>query len=474
MKIQITFLVLILAICSCSSPKGNSENSVFLLIRNITVIDGKGNDPMSNMDILIQNNRIKEVGKAIEKPSNAKEIDGVGMTVLPGLIDSHVHISSVPGSGYRKDTLAIFEALQRHHLKAYLACGVTTILDPAIKVEEAKKLKRWIKEGQAGPRLLVLSPAFTAEGGYLATDKLGTQLFFSPVSNEQDIEDRLNESEELNAQGVKIFLESGFGFGRMPFHSTDILKAIKEKAALRNLPIYIHATAEKDILRALELEPHALTHGSSVSSDEAISKLLEKPVYLISTLSIMDSWMMEKDRGRLSNPYYMATVPQIELSTADNQAAWEHLNLSFAKMVLTDSASEEEIKNVSTGGNPDETLKIWLKNIKKLYEAGLPIVMGSDAGNWSIYPQFFHGPTSIREIELLVLAGLPPLNAIQSSTSVPAEMLGLSEDIGTIEEGKIADLIIVAGDPLRDIQALRNIKWTIQDGVAKKSEQWMD
>jgi imidazolonepropionase-like amidohydrolase len=142
-------------------------------------------------------------------------------------------------------------------------------------------------------------------------------------------------------------------------------------------------------------------------------------------------------------------------------------------MVLIETGTKEEIENLTKPGNPDAVLAAWLNNIKKLHAAGIPIVMGSDSGNWPVMPQMFHGPTSIREIELLTLAGVTPLEAIKSSTYLPAKMLGMDQDIGTIEEGKIADLIIVKGNPLSDIKSLKNVKWTIKDGVAKTPEQWM-
>ena len=89
-------------------------------------------------------------------------------------------------------------------------------------------------------------------------------------------------------------------------------------------------------------------------------------------------------------------------------------------------------------------------------------------------PQMFHGPTSLREIELLGLAGLSPMEAIQAATSVPATMLGLSDDIGTVEVGKQADLLIVRDDPLGDLRALRTIQWTVKGGVAKSPKEWLE
>jgi imidazolonepropionase-like amidohydrolase len=105
--------------------------------------------------------------------------------------------------------------------------------------------------------------------------------------------------------------------------------------------------------------------------------------------------------------------------------------------------------------------------------AGVPIVAGTDSGNNPVVPYLFHGVTTLREIELLGGAGLSPAEAIASATRTPASMLDLSTELGTVEPGKRADLVIVKGDPLVDLRALRNVLWTVKDGVAKTPAEWM-
>ena len=178
----IHLLIIAISLGSCTGSSNLESDSNITLIRNVSIIDGKGDPPQDGMDILIENDRITQIGKNIVQPSGAKEINGEGMSALPGLIDSHVHISSVPGSDYRNDSLNLFENLQRHHLKAYLACGITTILDTGIDPDEARKINKWLGDGQPGPRLLVLSPAFTATKGYVSDFALGKFLFFVSFS----------------------------------------------------------------------------------------------------------------------------------------------------------------------------------------------------------------------------------------------------------------------------------------------------
>ena len=110
----------------------------------------------------------------------------------------------------------------------------------------------------------------------------------------------------------------------------------------------------------------------------------------------------------------------------------------------------------------------------RLHRAGVLIVVGTDVPSpWPDAIYHFHGPQMAREMELVVEAGLTPLEAITSATRIPAEMLGLEAEIGTIEVGKRADLVLVKGDPSTDIGALPAVRWTVRDGVAHTPEGWM-
>ena len=110
---------------------------------------------------------------------------------------------------------------------------------------------------------------------------------------------------------------------------------------------------------------------------------------------------------------------------------------------------------------------------KQLHDAGVPLVVGSDGGNWPILPYQFHATSTHRELELLGEAGVPPQDVLAAATRVPARMLGRENEIGTLEVGKRADLVVVDGDPLSDLRALRRIRWTVKDGVARTPREWL-
>ena len=100
--------------------------------------------------------------------------------------------------------------------------------------------------------------------------------------------------------------------------------------------------------------------------------------------------------------------------------------------------------------------------------------MGTDSGAWPLIPSCFHGYSTIREMELLAAAGLQSMTILQAATRLPAEMMGLEDQIGTVEVGKRADLVVLEDDPLADLKALRSVQWTIRDGEARSPAAWME
>jgi adenine deaminase len=122
----------------------------------------------------------------------------------------------------------------------------------------------------------------------------------------------------------------------------------------------------------------------------------------------------------------------------------------------------------------ERSVKNACKAVMQMHEAGIPIVVGTDSGNWPMVPSCFHGPSMIREIELLGEVGMAPMDVLQSATRIPAEMMGIDHLVGTVEVGRRADLIVVGEDPLSDLSALhRSLRYTIRDGDARTPEEWL-
>ena len=132
----------------------------------------------------------------------------------------------------------------------------------------------------------------------------------------------------------------------------------------------------------------------------------------------------------------------------------------FSPLILDQDEIQKQYQNVS-------------KAVFTMYQAGIPIVVGSDSGNLPHLINMFHGSSTIREIELLGQAGIPSIDVLSSATRIPAEMIGVDHLIGTIEVGKQADLIVVQENPFKNLHALRTLLWVIKDGEARRPKDWM-
>jgi imidazolonepropionase-like amidohydrolase len=380
----------------------------------------------------------------------------------------------------------------KQHLKAYLACGVTTIHDVAAFPFVIHEVRKHYAEGGVGPRFLALGPMISPPKGY-------ANALEACVTNEQEVEEELDKLVALQADGVKTCVEKGwsrFG-GKYQRHSQAVLQAIKKGADKRNLPVYVHSTCEEDLTTALNLGVHALAHTLILRnerlSDEFIRLMKQTNTYQMSTLSTMDASLAEFDLDRLHEPLLDVVVPEDELRFARDPekralaramlfgyltpappAIDSPVVTFFSKQPRLATALFGGIMKVLHGkGVQEKVLETSKDAIRRIHRAGIPIVLGSDSACTPSALYDFHGFLTIRELELLGEAGLTPQEAIRAATIMPAKMLGLADEIGTLEVGKRADLVIVRDNPLDDLRAMRSVQWTIKDGVAHSPGEWM-
>jgi imidazolonepropionase-like amidohydrolase len=453
-----------------------------LLITNARLIDGTGAAPVENRNILVADGRIAEIGPAVTA-DGAREVDATGATVMPGLIDGHVHLESVPGSYYRGDDPDKLWDYRKHSLKAYLACGVTAVLDYAISARQLKQFRQYQAEGGIGPRIYALAPVFYPPGGYgdaLVMDQWGP---FRSSASPEDVESLFAEYDGIDGiVGAKMTIEPGMGPSRVwAIHTPEMRRVIADAARKRGLPIHTHTLKLPEHLLALEMGTYCLAHAGffqGAPTDEFIEEAKRRGVYVTSTLaSTVGQNLVMFHLDRLDDPLIALTVPDEQIATARDPEAWKATMFTMLRVCSPGWMPDFLVRFLQKIALTEKALAAQLESsmraIAQMHRAGIPVVAGTDSNNWPIFLNYFHGPSTILELELLVEAGLSPMDAISSATRIPAEMMRVDDEIGTVEVGKRADLIAVDGDPLEDISVLRALSWSIKDGDARTPSEWI-
>jgi imidazolonepropionase-like amidohydrolase len=466
-------IALACAIATIGWPASVAAAERSLLLKNARVIDGAMHQLDAPVSILIRDGRIAQIAIQIEAP-DVPVLDVSGRTVIPGLIDAHVHVSAIPGAEVRGDSAARRRTLRAEQLRSYLACGVTTVLDAASDASDAGEVHIWLAAGHAGPTVLTLGPPIAAPGGYMST---GPGV---PIATIDELDRLLDLIVGLGAIGIKVPLERGFGHDAIfPVHPAVLRDAIKRKAAERDLPIFVHASDEIEHTMALDMGARGLMHVNFAGTEptrEFIDRAVRSGAYMVTTFSIIDAGLARWHPERLEDPLVKRVVPLDQQRMAASQDAWverDVMELGHAFPSMPETAR----RLLAWWSPPEEkpevdALAVNLRAARALHQAGVPLAIGSDAGNSSLLSQF-HGTSTLRELELLAEAGVPNGEVLAAATRVPARMLRIESDAGSIAVGRRGDLVVLDGDPLVDFGAIRQIRWTIKGGDARTPAEWM-
>ncbi len=463
---------------SFASAASLGKSSV--IIRSVTIIDGTGTAPFGPTDVEIVGHKISRIGVSL-KSSASTVIDGVGKTLIPGLIDCHTHIRTVPGSVFRNESLNEIRDQQRKQLQAYIAAGVTTILDaatPAALFDEVAQ----IAEKTVVPRFKGLSPFLTPKNGYFASGE-SRRAFYSdlskPIDKLSDIHERIAGSKPHNPLGIKTTVEFGFSpFAAYPVFDAVFIQKIREEARDANLPIFAHSESEEAFRIALDLKPYAFMHGGffdAPASPAIIQDIKQSGAYVVSTLAIYKMMLLMWDQELFDDPWFKMLVPERQIQTAKTVTSEVVKLLAvqnkpwFTPRFIAELLSSFFLNRKSIQQNYLNSEK----SITDMYAAGVPIVMGSDAGNYPLFSTFFHGVGSIFEVEALIDAGLPATEAIRASTSRAATMLKIDDEVGTISVGKTADMVLLNQSPITSPKAFRDVDYVFKDGRPRRPADWM-
>lgn len=427
-----TAAILLAAACA-PAPAGDEGPPAAVAVTNATIIDGMGGPPIAGGVVVAEGGRIVAVGPAAEVavPDGATIVDAAGGAVMPGLADMHVHM--VGGwDGVSTEMLGY-----RRYLNALLHAGVTTVFDAGNVLPFIQQIQAEIEAGRLpGPRVYMAGPLidgpvpiwppityFTFEAS--AVWRHATQLADAGV-------DALKGYAGLDAEMVDSLVQAGADVG---------------------LPVIVDLGMRGDYAAAVEAGVLARAHApSGPLSDDEIAAMVEHGTASITTLAVLESFARRRlgDLAFLEHPLIAATTPPWFLD-----ALREHATRSLSDQETERAAAIEAL------------LMTAMTNVKRLSDAGVLVVAGTDAP----YPGVFQGEGIHRELELLVEAGLTPLQAITVATRNAARLMDASDEWGAIAPGLAADLLVVRGNPAEDIGATRDIVAVIQHGVVLDRSQ---
>jgi imidazolonepropionase-like amidohydrolase len=405
---RIAFLALLLVAVAAHAAEP-------VAVRNVRLFDGKRVVP--NATVVFADGVIVAAGAAVTVPDGARVIDGSGKTILPGFIDSHTHTYG--------------NALERA-----LRFGVTTELDMFTAIPTLKAWKEEQARGNVATRADIVSAGtlVTVAGGH------GTQFFQIPVFAPGDdpqafIDARIAEGSDF----IKLVYEEGRAFS-IKFNSIakEDLRKLIGAAHKRGKLAVVHISTSKRAVEAIEAGADGLVHlfGDEKPQPEFAKLAASRKVFVVGTLTVVESTTGVQSGAVLLDDARLKPFISIDETRA--------LKTSFPRR----EGSTQDMGNAFAA-------------VQALKAAGVPLLAGTDAPN----PGTSHGVSMHRELELLVKAGLTPLEALTAATSAPAKAFHLN-DRGRIAKGLRADLVLVNGDPTTDIKASREIVTVWKGGVA--------
>ena len=445
-------LVGMLLLCACSSHLWAGE---ILALTGGRIIDGNGGPPLEEAAIVIRGSKITAIGPASVVPANARVLDLAGKTILPGLIDAHIHIGGSGGGS--ADPREFTPTAVENSLLSYLKFGVTSVYDMAA-YPDLNSMKTALDTGElVGPRLYGNGFGITAPGSHpirLITelgllDYLGP--FYFQVDSVEDAKEAVRRISAEQVDGIKLF-HSRVEAGTTRFDADmdklkpDILHELIGEAHARGLKVYAHTSFPSEAREFVEAGGDVVVHSihmAETGAEEVFDLMVERDVAYIPTLAVFEG-------GYVTNPNSFFSAQQ-------HDKVWDVLlaSINAPGSVVLASRNIPGLVN-----DRKRSLDISMANLGRALQAGVRIAMGSDAGNAGM----LHGATVLRELQLMNEAGMTPMQVLVAATRNGAEVIGRGEELGTLEAGKLADIIVVNGDPLQDLSALGNVELVVKNG----------
>ena len=471
LKIRVS--ILLLALISAATCEPVSHETTVALVGG-QLIDGTGTPAIEDGVLVMQGQRIVAVGprSEISVPTNARVIDVSGKTIMPGMIEGNGHIMF---SGQYNHTLYWpsrsheYYTIGARNLYTSLQQGITTMRDTMDPLEEMLALREDVESGKiAGSRLFTSGTILKYPGILrgLKPENVDTL----PVTQEEiqrardamvlSVRDGTHGSEIVadyarrGADFIKVSAYSGPA-NEPPVLSTEELREIVDESHRLGLKVTTHTMTVPSVVSVLDAGVDAMEHPELMADSlppeeeeftEALAKrFADENVYSIPLIVAFEVYSTYgEDPSRLDDRRYVRHAPSDMV-----QESREGLRADLER-------------NSNTLRDWRSRLEVGRRNLQKLIAADAPIAMGTDKGTRL---NFHESGNHVRELEVYIELGMTPMEAIVSATRRGAELLGQEDEFGTLQVGKLADVIVIDGDPLDDITVLHNIEAVFKQGV---------
>ncbi len=456
MKTTCLALLLVTAFACRSADQPADPAAGTTVLQGGTLIN-PGAERIPNALIVIQEGRITcaGTGAACTYPAGARSVDLTGAYVGPGLIDAHVHYSQTGWVDGRPDAADLrrlypsdsvireLETHPEHFQRAALCSGVTSVFDVGGF--------RWTFDLAKKTRSATDAPLVVAAGPLLSTVELPPDMMGVLVLMKDDstVRAAVRDHHRRGAGAIKVwYIEVP---ASMRKHARAMLTAVGDETRKVGLRLLIHATEADRAREAVEAGAAVLVHGvfNGPMDPALIAAIKKSGVIVIPTISVLDGYA-DVYTGRSPAPRYplecVDSATQRKLTT-----------------VLPDSLLGKGGKAFWTGPTGKGLRSTARANLKLLHQAGIPLAVGTDAGN----PGTAHGPSIYNEMEEMQRAGMPAADVFASATIIAARAMALDAVIGSVEPGKRADLVVFDADPTADIRNARQVRLVIHNGVVR-------
>ena len=435
------------------------------VLRGATLIDGRGGAPVPNANVIVRDGKIDCAGSATQCPAPAgvDVTDVRGMWITPGLIDAHVHFSQTGWADGRPDSLdvqgahpyaqveASLKAEPDRFGKSYLCSGVTSVWDVGGYPWTLRLHDRFENDTRL-PHVVAAGPLLSTLDHWL---NLPAERQFIHLHDEPSARNGVRYLAAEGSKAIKVWY-----IVRPPDLTVEanapFVAAAGDEAHKAHLPLIVHATGLAEAKAALRAGANVLVHSvEDLPVDQEFIDLAKRNgTIVIPTLTVIDGYVR----------MYRGLVDRKPPAVDDPNGCVDRATLAkVAETATLDPALVPADRMAAREQRAARFTKVTRDNLKTLVGAGIPIATGTDAGN----PLTLHGPAIYAEIEAMQASGMTPSQIIIASTATASRAMGLDKDVGTVEKGKDADLVILAADPSADAANFRRIRYVVRAGVVR-------